>query len=103
MQGYLLKYRFLEGTLFNSSQWVRNFFSLKNQILQFYDEKQKKSTFGQIHMAISMVLPEQPGDSDCDIRIDTGLVELRIRAMNIKDKIDWLNALNRSKKEAQKP
>ena len=99
MQGLLMKLQSVEGTLFNSEHRRQYFFVLKNQVLTFSEEKDKSKTLGQLHMAISTILPEQPNDTDCDIRLHSGLVELRLRAPTIKDKIDWINAFNRSKKD----
>lgn len=50
-------------------------------------------------MAVSKLLPEMRTDGDCDIRLYSGLVELRLRANSIKDKIDWCNAISRSMKQ----
>jgi len=54
-----------------------------------------------MHMAISKLLSERPEDNDCDLRIHSGLIEVRLRAMTIKDKIDWKNALSKSMKQPQ--
>ena len=99
MQGVLMKLHQADGTLFTSENWQPFFFSLKNQILTFSDENDKIKTRGCLHMAISKLLPEMRTDSDCDIRIYSGLVELRLRAYSIKDKVDWCNAINRSQRQ----
>ena len=80
MQGSLLKLQNVEGALFTSATWQQCFFILKNRILTITDEKDKSKTLGQMHMSVSKLLPEQVSDGDCDIRVHSGLVELRLRA-----------------------
>jgi hypothetical protein len=45
-------------------------------------------------MQITKILKEE--SSDLEIKLDSGLVELNLRCKNIRDKIDWKNALNQA-------
>lgn len=52
---------------------------------------------GAIHLGISniSVLPKQP----LQIKIHNGITQTFLKAKNIKEKADWVNALNESKEE----
>ena len=45
-------------------------------------------------MSISNILPKNKNDSENELRIHSGLVELRLKANNISQKNEWVNTLN---------
>lgn len=53
-------------------------------------------------MQISTVLPDLQKYGESEIRLHSGLHEVRLRAATIKEKIDWKNTLVASCSEAQK-
>jgi hypothetical protein len=45
-------------------------------------------------MEITNILPNEDQDSECEIRIHSGLYESKLRAESSKVKIEWKNAIN---------
>ena len=54
-----------------------------------------------MHMAITKVLPEDSTFRDGEFRVHSGLIEARLRACSIQDKINWKNALARARKSGK--
>ena len=52
-------------------------------------------------MQISTLAPGKPSDNDCDIHINSGLVELWLRAPTIGDKCKWHDAISNAIKLEQ--
>jgi hypothetical protein len=53
-------------------------------------------------MEITKILPNQDQDNECEIRIHSGLYESKLRAFNVKEKIEWRNAINQAQKLLKK-
>lgn len=53
-------------------------------------------------MEITKILPNQDQDNECEIRIHSGLYESKLRALNVKEKIEWRNAINQAQKLLKK-
>lgn len=45
-------------------------------------------------MEITNILPNEDQDSECEIRIHSGLYESKLRAESLKEKNEWKNAIN---------
>ena len=77
------------------------FGKLTRNVLELHDGKEEGKVSGRVHMQISMLAPSKPSDDDCDIRIHSGLVELRLRLPSIGDKCKWHNALSDAIRQEQ--
>ena len=93
MEGYLNKYINLVY------RWKPRYFTLKNGILSYADNK-GNPTKGVIHLKISDI--DLTPDDPLKIIINSGTKKLELRANTIGEKIKWLNALRASKEEIQK-
>ncbi|CAD8078752.1 unnamed protein product [Paramecium sonneborni] len=84
MEGYLKKWT----NLF--SRWQDRYFILNEDIL-LYCDSQGGPIKGQVHLKVAalILVPEDP----LRIIINTGTTEIHLRANNINEKIDWINAL----------
>jgi hypothetical protein len=51
---------------------------------------------GKLHMAITKIESDESSKDDCEIKLNSGLVDVVLRAKNIKEKIDWKNALTKA-------
>ena len=74
---------------------------LTKNILVLHDGVEEGKVIGRLHMQVSMLVPAKPSDNDCDIRLNSGLVELRLRAPTIGEKCKWHNALSNAIKLEQ--
>jgi hypothetical protein len=54
-----------------------------------------------MHMTITRVLPEDNTYLDGEFRVNSGLIDVRLRACSIQDKINWKNALALAKKSGK--
>lgn len=83
----------VKGMFLGKGTWVKCFFVLSHGILVFTDPNDKTQIKGKLHMQVSKVLNEDRTYLDGEIRINSGLFDIRLRAENIRDKINWKNAL----------
>lgn len=85
MEGYLNKY---EGFFAGLTQY---FCVIENDLLRCLDAETKKKEQMLIHMSISKVkqVPQEP----LLIAILTGTEEIQFKTQNIKEKVEWTNAL----------
>ncbi len=75
------------------SGWVQYFFILHEDTL-IYMDKQKEKIVGSIHLKIAKFenVPKDP----LQIQIFNGTNEILLRTTNIKEKVDWTNALTKA-------
>ena len=99
MEGILEKFNPTEGGMFSKGNWVKYFFILHQEVLIFTDLKERTKILGKLHMQISKIIPEDPTHEECEIRLHSGLIEVRLRAPTIKEKINWKNSLNMAQKQ----
>lgn len=89
MEGYLDK---KEGFF---AGWVSYFFILHEDVLMQLDKEGGKP-MGSIHMRIAKIQPD-PKDK-LVIKIFNGTNEIYLRTKNIKEHVDWYNALTNTQK-----
>jgi hypothetical protein len=102
MEGILEKWTTSEGGMFSGGVWKKYFFILHQQILMITDLNERTKIVGKIHMAVSKVLPEEKNDQQGEFKINSGLIEVRLKASTIKEKINWKNMLALAQKNALK-
>lgn len=98
MEGILEKFYPTTTNAFGAGTWHRHFFVLHDDILIFTELEQKTKILGKMHMKITKVTQDQPGQDELEIRMHSGLVDVRVRAASIKEKINWKNAMQASQK-----
>ena len=92
MEGILEKYDAGTGGYFSYSGWNKYFFILHQEVLLIADMNDRAKIHGKLHMQISKVINDGVQE-ECEIRLHSGLVEVRLRASSIKEKVDWKNVL----------
>ena len=93
MQGYLQRVDSQQGLIFRDHV-IELYAVLKRNILVLFDSKESGNVVGRVHMQIATLAPVRSTDNDCDFRLNSGLVELCLRAPSIGDKCQWHNALS---------
>jgi hypothetical protein len=92
MEGTLEKLDESKGGMFSgSSTWKPYYFILHEDVLMFTEVTSKHKILGKLHMQISKILRDE--GSDLEIRLNSGLVDISLRAKNISEKVEWKNAL----------
>jgi hypothetical protein len=92
MEGTLDKLEDTKGGFFSASTiWKPYYFILHEEVLMFTEVSSKHLILGKIHLQISKILKDE--GSDLEIRLNSGLVDITLRAKNISEKIEWKNAL----------
>ena len=90
MEGILEKFDTING-IWSSGVWTKYFCILHEQVLLITDVNQRSNIVGKLHMQISKILPS--GQDEVEIKLHSGLVEVRLKAESIKQVIEWKNAL----------
>jgi phosphorylcholine metabolism protein LicD len=85
--------------MFSGGVWKKYFFILHQEVLIFTDINQRTKIIGKVHMQISKVHTEDQTFLDGEIRINSGLIDVRLKAPTIKEKINWKNAFSRAQKK----
>lgn len=75
--------------------WVKYFFILHEDVLMQLDKEGGKP-MGSIHMRIAKIQPD-PKDK-LVIKVFNGTNEIYLRTKNIKEQVDWYNALTNTQK-----
>lgn len=76
--------------------WKKCFFTLTQDILSFADLNDKTQILGKIHMKISTILVDDGTFEDGELRLNSGLIDVRLKAASIKEKVNWKNALTKA-------
>lgn len=98
MEGILERFDSTQAGYFSGGVWKKYFFVLHQDILIITDQIDHTKVLGKMHMQISKIIPEEPKQEENEIRLHSGLIEVRLRAANIKEKINWKNAFTQSQK-----
>ena len=101
MEGPLEKFDTDSAGMFSSGSWKKYFFILHERVLIICDFNERSKIVGRLHMEISQVLPEKDDQQEGEIRLHSGLFEVRIKASSIKEKINWKNAFHMAQKGGQ--
>ena len=99
MEGVLQKFDTDRPGIFTAGQWKEYYFILHEEVLMFMEVSNRTQIVGKLHMAVSKLLPDAPNQGECEIRINSGLIDVWLKGNTIKDKIDWKNAFNDSQKQ----
>jgi hypothetical protein len=100
MEGILEKFDSKEGGMFSAGVWRKYFFILHQDVLIFTDINERAKIVGKMHMQISKIIPEDQTSLDGEIRMNSGLIDVRLKASTIKEKINWKNALIAAQKKS---
>jgi hypothetical protein len=84
MEGIIFKLDYKSGLFSGSGTWNPYHFILHEDVLMFTNETQKSIILGKLHMQITKILD---ADSDLDIKLNSGLVDINLRCKNISEKI----------------
>ena len=87
MEGYLKKY----VNVF--SGWKMRYFILHEDTLIYCEDRGGK-TLGQMHLKVCSI--QQSKDDPLLILINSGTKELKMRAKDINEKVNWINMLQKS-------
>ena len=86
MEGTLEKFdESKSGIFYGSATWKPFYFILHEDVLMFTEAASNQKILGKIHMLISKILRDE--GSDLEIRLNTGMVDISLRAKNISEKI----------------
>lgn len=85
--------------MFSGGIWKKYFFILHQEVLIFTEINERSKIKGKIHMHISKIINEDQSFLDGEIRIHSGLIDVRLKAPTIKEKINWKNALGQAQKK----
>ena len=94
MEGILEKYDTSEAGMFSKGVWKKYFFILHQDVLMLTDLNDRATIIGRMHMTITKVLPEDQTYLDGEIRVNSGLFDVRLKASSIKEKVAWKEALS---------
>ena len=94
MEGPLERFDTDNAGMFSSGNWKKYFFILHERVLIITDINERSKVVGRLHMEISKILPEKDECQEGEIRMHSGLIEVRLKAASIKEKINWKNALH---------
>lgn len=64
----------------------------------FMEVDNRTKIIGKLHLAVSRLIPDQQDQGECEIRLNSGLIDVWLKANTIKEKIQWKNAFNDSQK-----
>jgi hypothetical protein len=98
MEGTLEVFDSVSKGMFKAGGWKKYFFILHHEILVFTDVSNTNQVVGKLHMSVSKLLNEDSTFIDCELRINSGLIDLRLKAASIQEKVNWKNAFIKSQK-----
>ena len=68
------------GKGFKQAQWKTYYFILHEEILMFTEINNRQKISGKLHMAISKIESDENSKDDCEIKMNSGLVDVTLRA-----------------------
>jgi hypothetical protein len=66
---------------------------LRDGLLIFSDAFDNCKVLGRVHMSVAKVLENSKEDEATDLKIHTGMFDIKVRTNSIQEKIQWQNAL----------
>ena len=62
---------------------------LRDELLVFMDAFDTSKVLGRVHMSVARVLENSKEDEETDLKIHTGMFDIKVRTDSIQEKIRW--------------
>ena len=77
----------------SSGEWQKRKMVLRDELLIFMNAYNPSKVLGRVHMSVGRVLENTKEDEETDLKIHTGMFEIKVRTNSMQERIQWQHAL----------